>query len=64
MDKITVVRIFALPKLINRLTVLNNPNIKLIEDIHKYIFNLSGMVNLTKLKDVYYISNTNSADKR
>jgi len=64
MGKITVVKTFALPKLIYPLTVLNNPNIKLIEDIHKYIFNLSGMVNLTKLKDVYYISNTNSADKR
>jgi len=38
MDKITVVRIFALPKLINRLTVLNNPNIKLIENIQKDTF--------------------------
>jgi len=38
MGKITVVKTFALPKLIYPLTVLSNPNIKLIEDIQKDIF--------------------------
>jgi len=35
---ITVVKTYALPKLIYLLTLHNNPNMKLIEDIQKYIF--------------------------
>ena len=38
MGKITVVKTYALPKLIYPLTVLNNPNMKLIEDLQKDIF--------------------------
>jgi len=38
MGKLTVVKTYALPKLIYPLTVLNNPNMKLIEDIQKDIF--------------------------
>jgi len=33
-----VVKTYALPKLIYPLTVLNNPNMKLIEDIQKDIY--------------------------
>ena len=44
MGKITVVLTYALPKL----TVLNNPNMKLIEDIQKIFSNLFGMESQTK----------------
>ena len=50
MGKITVVKTYALPKLIYPLSVLYNPNMKLIEEIHKVIFKLIWDGKLDKIK--------------
>jgi len=55
MGKNTVVKAYALPKLIYPLTVLNNPNMKLIEDIQKDIFKFiwNGKPDIIKRSILY-----------
>ena len=51
MGKITVVKTFALPKLIYPLTVLDNPSEEIIPTIKTSILNLYGTQNQIKLID-------------
>ena len=52
MGKITVVKTFALPKLVYPLTVLKNPAVETLDEIKKVPLHLFGTENLIKLKEV------------
>jgi len=50
MGKITVVKPFALPKLVYPFTVLENRAVETLDEIKKVSLHLFGTVNLIKLK--------------
>jgi len=52
MGKITVVKTFALPKLVYPFTVLENPVVENLDEIKKVSVNLFGTANLIKSKEV------------
>ena len=55
MDKITVIKTFALPKLIYPFTVLLDPPKEVIQNITQKYFPLFETPNLIKLSEVRYI---------
>ena len=59
LGKITVIKSFALPKLIYPLTVLTYPSDEHIQLIKKYIYAFYGIINPIKLKEIFLLRITN-----
>ena len=55
MGKITVIKTFALPKLIYPFTVLLDPPKEVIQKLNSELFSFFGTLNLIKLSEVPFI---------